>query len=210
MYKHAILINAAHDRIGIPSNWSLGSALNAGLISCALIHWPSDSKKMTPLKMVNVPSVTTIGGMSSFHTNSPLILPSKAPSTIASTTNKGIGIAGAVALSMAVHMPTSARLAAMDRSMQRVRMTAICPSARIISIDVSLKTLDSDLMDANCGKRRYTRAISATSANANRASREAVRRIMRRWFLQCRQLPLPMLQVLRLHGQSQPLGAPRA
>ena len=52
-----------------------------------------------------------------------------------------MGTPGKAALSMAATMPVSARLAAMERSIERVRMTAIWPSARIIKIDVSLKTV---------------------------------------------------------------------
>ncbi|MCY1251177.1 hypothetical protein D9M72_649100 [compost metagenome] len=50
----------------------------------------------------------------------------------------GIGRPGNAAFSIAATMPESARFAAIDRSMQRVRITAIWPSARMIRIEVSL------------------------------------------------------------------------
>ena len=77
-----------------------------------------------------------------------------APIASAVSTSTGIGIEGMDALSMAVHMPVSARLDAIDRSIQRVNMTAIWPSAKMINIDVSLNTPSSDAGDANAGKRR--------------------------------------------------------
>lgn len=88
--------------------------------------------------MVSVPRVTTIGGMSSFQTSAPLIMPSKVPSATAARMISGIGRPGKAAFSIAATMPESARLAAIERSMQRVRITAIWPSARMIRIDVSL------------------------------------------------------------------------
>jgi|GEM_PF-5698800 len=66
-----------------------------------------------------------MGGIPAFHTNSPLIPPNKPPMTIANTIKPAIGNAGKDALIIAVIMPTKARLEAIERSIQRVSITAI-------------------------------------------------------------------------------------
>ena len=50
--------------------------MKAGLIWSALTQAPPESTKIAPRKMVSVPSVTTIDGMSSFQTSRPLMAPS--------------------------------------------------------------------------------------------------------------------------------------
>ncbi|MCY1303054.1 hypothetical protein D9M70_527430 [compost metagenome] len=67
-----------------------------------------------------------------------MIIPSNAPSAIAASIISGIGRPGKAAFSIAATMPESARLAAIERSMQRVRIPAIWPSARMMRIEVSL------------------------------------------------------------------------
>ena len=47
------------------------------------------------------------------------------------TISSGIGIAGCAAFSIATTMPVKQRLEAIDRSIDRVRMTTIWPSARM-------------------------------------------------------------------------------
>ena len=58
-------------------------------------------------------------------------------------------------------MPVSARLAATERSMHLVRITAIWPSASMIRIEVSLKTLPRFAGVAKPGKRSAIRATSS-------------------------------------------------
>ena len=53
----------------------------------------------------------------------------------------------------------------MDRSIERVRMTAIWPSARMIRIEVSLKTVARLPRPREAGKRVATSAISAAIAD---------------------------------------------
>ena len=67
-------------------------------------------------------------------------MPMIVPSTSAMTRMTGTGMPGDATLMSATTMPVSARLAATDRSMHLVRMTIICPSAKRISGEVSLKT----------------------------------------------------------------------
>jgi len=83
-----------------------------------------------------------------------------------------MGMPGMAAFSIATTMPLSARLAAMERSMQRVRITAVWPSARMMRMAVSLKTWArlSGLM--NPGKRAAISASSAAMAIASKASRD--------------------------------------
>ena len=59
----------------------------------------------------------------------------------------------------------------MDRSIERVRMTAIWPSARMIRIEVSLKTVARLAGRAKPGKRVATSAISAAMATISQTSR---------------------------------------
>ena len=73
---------------------------------------------------------------------------------------------------MAVTMPVSARLAATERSMHLVRITVIWPSASMIRIEVSLKTLPRFRGRAKPGKRSEIRRISAAMAAASRISRD--------------------------------------
>ena len=93
-----------------------------------------------PRKMVMVPSVTTMGGMSSFHTRMPLNMPITAPSVTATTRITATGKPGKATLIIDTTMPVSARLAATERSMHLVRITIIWPMARRISGEVSLNT----------------------------------------------------------------------
>ena len=90
----------------------------------------------------------------------------------------GIGSPGTATFSIATAMPVSARFAATDRSMQRVRMTTIWPKARMINGAVSLNTL-AKLDGATKPENRV--AISASSrriAALKMVSRTGIIRIM--------------------------------
>ena len=178
--KTTIVRRANHDRTGNPKNSARGKPVKAADISCELTHLPSEIKKMIPRKIVMVPRVTTMGGMASFHTKSPLIAPMIAPSRIAIAIIIGIGRPGIATLTIATAIPVSARFAATDRSMQRVRITTICPNARIISGAVSLNTLarlDGVTKPAN---REEIRIRSNRIAPANTPSRTGINRLMLR------------------------------
>ena len=150
-----------------------------------------------PRKIVIVPSVTTIGGISSFHTKMPLIAPRNAPRNSEIAIITGTGRSGAATLIIAQTMPVRARFAATDRSIQRVRITTICPSARMISGEVSVNTpirFDGATKPAN---RVEINARSARMAPKRIASRD-LRKVMPR-LLQGR-CPLRGAQVFRGSG----------
>ena len=138
---------------GRPRSSVLGNALNGSLNSCALIHLPSDNRKIVPRKIVIVPRVTTIGGISSFQTRMPFTIPSSAPNATAMTMIMGTGSPGIATLIIETTMPVRARFAATLRSIQRVRITIIWPMANRISGAVSLKTLARFDGVMNAGKR---------------------------------------------------------
>ena len=117
------------------------------------------------------------------------MLPSSAPSIKAITIRATMGMPGCAALSMAVHIPTSARLEAMDRSMHRVNMTAAWPNARMMRMDESLKTPNKDEGDAKSGKRILTKAINANRARPSITSRDKLSTFMQLCSVVC--LPPP-------------------
>jgi hypothetical protein len=84
-----------------------------------------------------VPSVTTIGGNESFHTSRPLKAPNKAPAPRDNTSTGNTPASGRARLNSAASIPHSARLAAIERSIPRTRITSIWPSASMMRMAVS-------------------------------------------------------------------------
>ena len=121
--------------------------------------------------MVRVPSVTTIEGIPSLQTSSPLMAPSASPMSSAAAISSPRGISGCAALSMATAMPVNVRLAAIDRSMDLVRITTICPSERMTKIAVSLNTDTRFAGLAKAGKRTEIIATIRTIAASSHSSR---------------------------------------
>ena len=111
--------------VGTPKNSARGNALNASVISWLLTHLPSEIRNIIPRKMVIVPSVTTIGGISSFQTSMPLKAPIKVPRPIATIMITTTGTPGATTLIIATTIPVKARFAATLKSMHFVNITII-------------------------------------------------------------------------------------
>ena len=91
-----------------------------------------------PRNTASVPSVITMGGIPNAPISAPLIAPSPAPISAASASSSTAGASGNSTPNIATSIPDSARLAATDRSMPRVRITAICASASMNRNAVSL------------------------------------------------------------------------
>ncbi len=136
--------------------------------------------------MVSVPSVTTMGGMPSHQTRTPLSEPRNAPMPTAMTIRSGSGMPGKAALVIATAMPVKARLAATERSMDFVRMTAIWPSARMMRMEVSLKMLTRLPGRPKPGARIAKPAIMTMMIPASSHSRFLSRRCMLAPLRHCR------------------------
>ena len=130
--------------------------------------------------MVSVPSVTTIDGMLSFQTSRPLTAPRIAPLIAAMASKIGTGMPGYAAFRSATIMPDKARVAAIDRSIERVRITTIWPKARITRIEVLLNISSKLEVAPKPGARNVTPKINTASARANQNSRFFKSLVMRR------------------------------
>ncbi len=119
-----------------------------------------------------------MGGMDSFQTRIPFTAPIIAPSASAMTMMTGMGKPGMATLIMATAMPVRARLAATDKSMQRVRITTICPNASMINGAVSLNTLARFPGATKPEKREATSMSKTRIAVARMVSRTGISRIM--------------------------------
>ncbi len=190
---------------GSPRMIPRGSALKLSLIWWALTQAPLVIRKIDPRKIVIVPSVTTIEGIPSFQTRSPLMLPRVAPSPIAARSTSGSGTPAP--FSNAATIPHSARLAATERSMHFVRMTIIWPSASSIRGAVSLNTFARLAGSTKAGNRRVTIPMVRMIASASSASR-CIRRIMRPPPV--RRRPAQGPRASSAHPSPRPRCAPRA
>src|SRR4051812_3340369 len=119
-----------------------------------------------------------MGGMPIFQTSRPLIAPSIAPMPRAAAISSGSGTDGNAAFSIATAIPVKERLAATERSMDLVRITAIWPSARMIRMDVSLKILARLLGEEKPGALDVNAAISTTMIPARTNSRYFSKRVI--------------------------------
>jgi len=90
---------------------------------------PPPTTTIIPRKIASVPSVTTIGGMPSPAISAPLTSPKPRPIAKPRTAKASAGRPGWARATIAVSIPVRARLAATERSMPRVRITAIWASA---------------------------------------------------------------------------------
>src|SRR5665213_1670409 len=79
-------------------------------------------------------------------------------------------------------MPVKQRFAAVERSIDLVRMTDICASAKIIRMELSLKACAKFLGVANSADLVATPAIKIAMASANSISRDLNRRAITRQF----------------------------
>ena len=157
---------------GSPKITSRGTALKAGVISCALTHFPSEITNIMPLKMVMVPNVTTIDGMLNFQTRRPFSAPKKVPMPIAIKIKMAIGRSGAMPFVIATIIPDRARLAATERSMHFVKITIIWPMAKIIRGEVSLNTANNFLGSIKAGNRVAIKPSAIKIAAERMASRD--------------------------------------
>src|ERR1044071_8399900 len=121
--------------------------------------------------MLIVPRVTTIGGMPTPAISTALIAPAIRPSASELPTMSTTGSSGQARDISAVTMPTSAMVAAIDRSMPPVITASIWTIAIIARMPPSVISVSRLVADRNTGARRVTAAIIAARMATSTASR---------------------------------------